>query len=61
MTDASAYGFTAGTYSYVMYHGDELFLEVDNISRINVFYPPYSVGFAPHNTGTGITFSFYAS
>jgi hypothetical protein len=61
VTDASAYGFTAGTYSYVMYHGDELFLEVDNISRINVFYPPYSVGFAPHNTGTGITFSFYAS
>ena len=61
VTDASTYGFTAGTYSYVMYHGDELFLEVDNIDMINVFYPPYSVGFAPHNTGTGITFSFYAS
>ena len=61
VTDASTYGFTAGTYSYVMYHGDELFLEVDNINMINVFYPPYSVGFAPHNTGTGITFSFYAS
>jgi hypothetical protein len=61
VTDASTYGFTAGAYSYVMYHGDELFLEVDNIDMINVFYPPYSVGFAPHNTGTGITFSFYAS
>jgi hypothetical protein len=61
VADANFYGFTAGTYSYVMYHGDELFLEVDNIDKINVFYPPYSVGFAPHNTGTGITFSFYAS
>jgi hypothetical protein len=61
VADANVYGFTAGTYSYVMYHGDELFLEVDNIDKINVFYPPYSVGFAPHNTGTGITFSFYAS
>jgi hypothetical protein len=44
-----------------MSHGDEMFFEVNNIDKINVFYPPYSAGFAPHNTGTGITFSFYAS
>jgi hypothetical protein len=59
--DAAVYGSTAGTASYVLYHGDELFLEVDNINKLKVFYPAYSVGFAPHNTGTGITFSFYAS
>ena len=59
--DAALYGSTAGTASYVMYHGDELFLEVDNINKLKVFYPAYSLGFAPHNTGTGITFSFYAS
>lgn len=59
--DAALYGSTAGTASFTMYHGDELFLEVDNINKIKVFYPPYSAGFAPHNTGTGITFSFYAS
>lgn len=59
--DAAVYGSTAGTASYVMYHGDELFLEVDNINKLKVFYPAYSTGFAPHNTGTGITFSFYAS
>jgi hypothetical protein len=59
--DAAIYGSTAGTASFTMYHGDELFLEVDNIDKIKVFYPPYSAGFAPHNTGTGITFSFYAS
>ena len=59
--DAAIYGSTAGTASFTMYHGDELFLEVDNINKIKVFYPPYSAGFAPHNTGTGITFSFYAS
>jgi len=59
--DAIMYGSTAGTASYVLYHGDELFLEVDNINKIKVFYPPYSLSFAPHNTGTGITFSFYAS
>jgi len=59
--DAGNYGSTAGTASFTMYHGDELFLEVDNIDKIKVFYPPYSAGFAPHNTGTGITFSFYAS
>jgi hypothetical protein len=59
--DAAVYGSTAGTASYTMYHGDEMFFEVDNINKIKVFYPPYSVGFAPHNTGTGITFSFYAS
>jgi hypothetical protein len=59
--DAALYGSTAGTASYTMYHGDEMFFEVDNINKIKVFYPPYSTGFAPHNTGTGITFSFYAS
>lgn len=59
--DAALYGATAGTAAYTMYHGDELFLEVDNIDKIKVFYPPYSAGFAPHNTGNGITFSFYAS
>jgi hypothetical protein len=59
--DAAIYGSTAGTASYTMYHGDEMFFEVDNINKIKVFYPPYSAGFAPHNTGTGITFSFYAS
>lgn len=61
VADASEHGSTAGTYSYVMSHGDEMFFEVENIDKINVFYPPYSAGFAPHNTGTGITFSFYAS
>ena len=61
VADASQYGSTAGIYSYVMSHGDEMFFEVNNIDKINVFYPPYSAGFAPHNTGTGITFSFYAS
>ena len=59
--DASTYGASAGAYSYVMYHGDEMFFEVDNINRIKVFYPAYSAGFAPHNTGSGVTFSFYAS
>jgi len=59
--DAALYGSTAGTASYTMYHGDELFLEVDNINKLKVFYPPYSLSFAPHNTGSGITFSFYAS
>jgi hypothetical protein len=54
-------GASAGTNSYVMYHGDEMFFEVDNINRIKVFYPAYSAGFAPHNTGSGVTFSFYAS
>jgi hypothetical protein len=59
--DAALYGATAGTASYTMYHGDEMFFEVDNINKIKVFYPPYSTNFAPHNTGSGITFSFYAS
>ena len=59
--DASSYGASAGAYSYVMYHGDEMFFEVDNINRIKVFYPAYSAGLAPHNTGSGVTFSFYAS
>jgi len=59
--DAALYGSTTVTASYTMYHGDEMFFEVDNINKIKVFYPPYSAGLAPHNTGTGITFSFYAS
>jgi hypothetical protein len=59
--DAGFYGATAGTASYVLYHGDEMFFEVDNINQIKVFYPAYSASFAPHNTGAGMTFSFYAS
>lgn len=59
--DANLYGASAGTASYVLYHGDEMFFEVNNISQINVFYPAYSASFAPHNTGAGMTFSFYAS
>jgi hypothetical protein len=59
--DASTYGASAGVYSYAMYHGDEMFFEVDNINRLKVFYPAYSAGLAPHNTGSGVTFSFYAS
>lgn len=59
--DAAIYGATAGTASYVLYHGDEMFFEVDNINKIKVFYPVYSASFAPHNTGTNMTFSFYAS
>jgi len=59
--DAGLYGATAGSYSYAMYHGDELFVEIDNISKIKVFYPAYSASFAPHNTGSQIAFSFYAS
>jgi hypothetical protein len=59
--DASVYGASAGAASYVLYHGDEMMFEVDNINKIKVFYPAYSESFAPHNTGNGITFSFYAS
>lgn len=59
--DVTAYGATAGTASYTLYHGEELFVEADNINRLRVFYPPYSASFAPHNTGPGMTFSFYAS
>jgi hypothetical protein len=59
--DAAVYGASAGTASYVLYHGDEMFFEVDNINKIKVFYPAYSTSFAPHNTGAGMTFSFYAS
>jgi len=59
--DAALYGASAGTSSYVLYHGDEMFFEVDNINKIKVFYPAYSAAFAPHNTGAGMTFSFYAS
>jgi hypothetical protein len=59
--DAAVYGATAGAASYVLYHGDEMFFEVDNINKIKVFYPAYSASFAPHNTGNNMTFSFYAS
>jgi hypothetical protein len=59
--DAAVYGATAGAASYVLYHGDEMFFEVDNINKIRVFYPAYSASFAPHNTGNNMTFSFYAS
>ena len=59
--DAAIYGASAGSASYVLYHGDEMFFEVDNINKIKVFYPAYSASFAPHNTGVGMTFSFYAS
>lgn len=59
--DAAVYGSSAGTASYAMYHGDEMFFEVDNINRLKVFYPAYSASIAPYNTGSGVTFSFYAS
>lgn len=59
--DANLYGATAGTSSYMLYHGEEMFFEVDNIDKVRVFYPSYSPGFAPNNTSTGMTFSFYAS
>jgi len=59
--DAAIWGATSGYASYTLYHGDEMFFEVDNISKIKVFYPAYSASFAPHNTGAGMTFSFYAS
>ena len=59
--DVALYGATAGNYAYSLYHGEELFIEIDNINKLRVFYPAYSAAFAPHNTGAGITFSFYAS
>jgi hypothetical protein len=59
--DAALYGATAGNYAYTLYHGEEIFVEVDNINKLRVFYPAYSASFAPHNTGAGVTFSFYAS
>ena len=61
IADASLYGATSGTASYILYHGEEMFFDVDNINRIQVFYPAYSSGFAPSNTSQGMTFSFYAS
>lgn len=61
VSDAALYGATSGTASYVLYHGEEMFFDVDNISKIQVFYPAYSSGFAPNNTSQGMTFSFYAS
>lgn len=59
--DAALYGQTAGTSSYILYHGEEMFFEVDNINKIQVFYPAFSTSFAPNNTSAGMTFSFYAS
>lgn len=59
--DANAYGLTATSAAYTLYHGEEMFIEVDNINKVYVFYPPYSTSTAPHNTGPGLTFSFYAS
>jgi len=59
--DSTLYGPTAGTASYVLYHGEEMFFDVDNIDKIKVFYPTLSTSFAPSNTSTGMTFSFYAS
>ncbi len=59
--DAAIYGDSNVAASYVMYHGDEMFFEVDNINKIKVFYPTLSAGNAPFNTATGLTFSFYAS
>ena len=59
--DASIYGASAGAYSYVLYHGDEMMFDVDNINKIKIFYPSYSSTFAPHNTGSTMKFSFYAS
>ena len=61
VSDAALYGATSGTASYILYHGEEMFFDVENISKIQVFYPAYSSGFAPNNTSQGMTFSFYAS
>lgn len=59
--DAAVYGNNSTAAAYVMSHGDEMFFEVDNINKIRVFYPPLSSESAPFNTGSGVTFSFYAS
>ena len=59
--DAAVYGASSVPASYVMYHGDEMFFEVDNIDKIKVFYPALSASNAPNNTANGLTFSFYAS
>jgi hypothetical protein len=59
--DAAVYGASNVGASYVMYHGDEMFFEVDNIDKIKVFYPALSASNAPSNTSSGLTFSFYAS
>ena len=59
--DAAVYGASSVGASYVMYHGDEMFFEVDNIDKIKVFYPALSASNAPSNTSSGLTFSFYAS
>lgn len=61
VADSALYGATASANAYILYHGDEAFFDVNNIDKINVFYPAYSANNAPHNTGSGITFSFYAS
>jgi len=59
--DAAVYGASSVGASYVMYHGDEMFFEVDNINKIKVFYPALSASNAPNNTASGLTFTFYAS
>lgn len=59
--DAAVYGNNSTASAYVMNHGDEMFFEVDNINKIRVFYPPLSSESSPFNTGSGVTFSFYAS
>lgn len=59
--DAAIYGASSVAASYVMYHGDEMFFEVDNIDKIKVFYPALSASNAPNNTASGLTFTFYAS
>jgi hypothetical protein len=59
--DAAVFGNTNTASAYMMYHGDEMCFEVDNINKIRVFYPALSLESAPFNTGSGVTFSFYAS
>jgi hypothetical protein len=61
ISEADAASGTNFDKSYVMYHGDEMFFEVDNIDKIKVFYPALSSNNAPNNTGNGLVFSFYAS
>ena len=61
MSEADAASGVSFSKSYVMYHGDEMFFEVDNIDKIKVFYPALSSDNTPNNTGSGMVFSFYAS
>ena len=59
--DIGQYGSTSTSASYHLHHGEELFVDVDNINKISVFYPVLSESSAPNNAGAGFTFSFYAS